>query len=154
MNQGFLPVFESLESRRLLSATINPSPIITADLEAIKADIVKLNADRKQVATTLAADWDAVKAAQKAVDQAVAPLRAALAAGCGFGADVALEALTAGAARLLGVEQEIGRLEPGLKADLVIWSDHPFAPGARVEQVYIDGREVYRADGKAEESDE
>ena len=80
MNQGFLPVFESLESRRLLSGTINPSPIITADLEAIKADIVKLNADRKQVATTLAGDRDAVKAAQRATDQAVAPLRAALAA--------------------------------------------------------------------------
>jgi imidazolonepropionase-like amidohydrolase len=43
------------------------------------------------------------------------------------------------------VEQQIGRLKKGLRGDVVVWSDHPFAPGARVERVFVGGREVYRA---------
>jgi len=74
-------------------------------------------------------------------------LGVARAIGQGFDEVAALGAVTSEAAALLGVEDEIGRLVPGNRADVVIWSRHPFAPGARVERVYIGGREVYRADG-------
>ncbi len=90
-------------------------------------------------------------------DSAAAPrlaLRAARAAGAGFDADTALAAMTGSAARLLGVERQIGRLEPGLQADLVVWSGHPLAPGACVERVFIAGREVYHAEGAWPEGDE
>jgi imidazolonepropionase-like amidohydrolase len=81
-------------------------------------------------------------------------LRAARAVGYGLDADAALTALTGGAAKLLGVDKMIGRLESGLRADLVVWSEHPFAPGAVVERVFIAGREVYRAEGPAAEGEE
>lgn len=79
-------------------------------------------------------------------------LRAAREAGHGFDSDAALTALTSGAARLLGLEGSIGRVRRGLSADLVLWSAHPFAPGARVERVFVGGVEVYRADD-AEDSE-
>ena len=78
-------------------------------------------------------------------------LRAALAVGHGLDADQALNALTSGAAELLGVEKQIGRVARGMAADVVIWSAHPFDPAARVERVLIAGREVYRADGVEDE---
>jgi imidazolonepropionase-like amidohydrolase len=81
-------------------------------------------------------------------------LRAARAVGYGFDAGAALVAMTAGAARFLGVEKEIGRLESGLQADLVVWSDHPLAPGAQAERVFVGGREVYRASGGDQEGNE
>jgi imidazolonepropionase-like amidohydrolase len=77
-------------------------------------------------------------------------LRAARAVSHGFDKDAAFEALTGGAARLLGVEKQIGRLKKGLRGDVVIWSDHPFAPGAKVERVFVGGREVFRADAESE----
>lgn len=79
-------------------------------------------------------------------------LRAAREAGHGFDNDAALTVLTSGAARLLGLEARIGRVRRGLSADLVLWSAHPFAPGARVERVFVGGVEVYRADD-AEDSE-
>lgn len=81
-------------------------------------------------------------------------LRVAQATGAGFDADAGLVAMTGGAARLLGVDKKIGRLATGLQADLVVWSAHPLSPEARVERVFVGGREVYRAAGGAEEHDE
>ena len=81
-------------------------------------------------------------------------LYAARAVGYGLDSDAALEAITSAAARLLGVEKEVGQLKEGLKADLVIWSDHPFAPGARVQRVFVGGQEVYRAEDEQQERDE
>jgi imidazolonepropionase-like amidohydrolase len=71
--------------------------------------------------------------------------RAALAISMGMKAGDALSAMTSSAAETLGVGDRIGRIEAGMGADLVIWSDHPFAPGARVERVFIAGREVFSA---------
>lgn len=73
-------------------------------------------------------------------------LLAARAVGHGLDSDKALAAITSKAADLLGLE-ELGRIAPGKQADLVVWSDHPFAPGARVERVLVSGREVFVADG-------
>jgi imidazolonepropionase-like amidohydrolase len=64
----------------------------------------------------------------------------------GLDRDAALRLITLDAARLLGLEDEMGRLARGMSADFVVWSDHPFSPAARVEQVYIAGVEVYHAE--------
>ena len=56
--------------------------------------------------------------------------------------DAALEALTAGAARIWGVEDHIGRLEAGMSADLVIWSGDPFEMTTRPLTVIVDGQPV------------
>jgi imidazolonepropionase len=61
----------------------------------------------------------------------------------------ALAGITANAARALGLEEETGRLEPGLAADLVLWEadDYrmiPYAAGhPLVHRVVIAGRTVY-----------
>ena len=81
-------------------------------------------------------------------------LRVARAVGSGWDAEAALTRITSDAAKLLGVEKEIGRLAPGLQADVVIWSDHPLAPGARVERVFVGGQEVYRAEHESQVGDE
>lgn len=70
-------------------------------------------------------------------------LRAAATVGPGFDSDRAFRTITADAAELLGVEDEIGRVRDGLAGDLVIWSEHPFAPGAKVEHVIVGGRMLF-----------
>ncbi|RMF78884.1 MAG: hypothetical protein D6744_09675 [Planctomycetota bacterium] len=57
----------------------------------------------------------------------------------------ALKRITGDAAELLGIDESVGRIASGMDADLVIWSDHPMSPGARVERVFVAGKEVYRA---------
>lgn len=84
-------------------------------------------------------------------DAATLAVHAALRAARGADGAVCLHALTGGAAELLGVEKRIGRLDEGLAADFVVWSDHPLSPGARVERVFIDGTEVYTAPAAGED---
>ncbi len=70
------------------------------------------------------------------------PQALALATRYGLGPDQALHGLTAGAADLLGIEDRVGRLRPGLDADLIIHSGPPFDLRSRVLQVFVNGREV------------
>jgi len=56
--------------------------------------------------------------------------------------DAALRALTAEPARIFGLGERRGRIEPGLTADLVLWSGDPLEVTAFAEQVWIEGRAV------------
>lgn len=67
---------------------------------------------------------------------------AGLAVANGLPWDAALEALTAGAARIWGVEEHVGSLVPGKAGDLVIWSGDPFEVTTAPVAVLIDGRRV------------
>jgi imidazolonepropionase-like amidohydrolase len=53
----------------------------------------------------------------------------------------ALEAITAAPARALG-RDDIGTVEVGKAADLVVWSGDPFELSTRVERLYVDGAET------------
>lgn len=68
------------------------------------------------------------------------PVYAGLAARFGLGDVEALRAITATPADVLGIAGCKGRLQAGLDADVVIWSAHPFAWDAKVEQVFLEGR--------------
>jgi imidazolonepropionase-like amidohydrolase len=70
-------------------------------------------------------------------------LAAGRAAGVSIGEDDALKWLTANPAWVLGIEGEVGTLEPGKRADVVVWSEDPFSTYARAEEVFIDGRLIY-----------
>ncbi len=72
------------------------------------------------------------------------PLQAMQAVRSGMAADDALEALTRGAAHVLGVVEKIGSIGPGLDADLLIWHGHPFEVGSELRRVFIHGEEVPR----------
>lgn len=72
--------------------------------------------------------------------------QAATAVKYGVPEDEALEALTLGAARLLGVDEFVGSLEPGKDADIVISSGDPLKINSWVETVIVDGKVVYEKD--------
>ena len=69
-------------------------------------------------------------------------LEAALAVREGLPYDAALRAITLTPAEIIGVEAQIGSIEPGKAADLAIFSGDPLDVQSKVEQVYIDGRLV------------
>lgn len=55
----------------------------------------------------------------------------------------AIKWITSNAAKSLGISDEVGTLEPGKVADVVVWSSNPFSVYAHAEQVFIDGAKVY-----------
>ncbi|HZM00708.1 MAG TPA: amidohydrolase family protein, partial [Planctomycetota bacterium] len=69
---------------------------------------------------------------------------AAVAAAHGLGPEAALSALTLDAARLLGLEQRLGSLEPGKDGDLALYDGDPFEYTTHCTGVVIDGRVVSR----------
>lgn len=52
----------------------------------------------------------------------------------------ALAAITSNAARILGVDDRVGRLVEGRDADFVVLGDDPFTTATQVTKVYINGR--------------
>jgi imidazolonepropionase-like amidohydrolase len=76
--------------------------------------------------------------------------QAALSVKHGLDRETALRALTINPARIVGVDDRLGSIEPGKDADLVIWSGDPLDVFSRVSRALIDGEEVYRfEDGEA-----
>lgn len=71
----------------------------------------------------------------------------ALAAGRRAGLDIdkarAIQWITLNAAKGLGIEDQVGSLEPGKMADVVIWNDDPFSVYTTVDKVFIDGHIKY-----------
>ncbi len=66
-------------------------------------------------------------------------------AGLDISQDAALGWITANPAWVLGIEDQVGTLEPGKRADLVIWDGHPFSVYTQAQQVWIDGVLVHDA---------
>lgn len=73
---------------------------------------------------------------------------AAFAIKYGMNREAALRALTLVPARMLGLAKDLGSLEPGKDADLVIWSGDPLSLASDVELVVIEGRVTWRKGGK------
>ncbi|MGI6551453.1 MAG: amidohydrolase [Syntrophomonadales bacterium] len=77
-------------------------------------------------------------------DHPVVPIQylgvcAALAVREGLDEETAIRALTWNPAHILGVDQELGSIEPGKKADIVIFDGHPLEVRSRVKQALVDG---------------
>lgn len=68
-------------------------------------------------------------------------------AGLTISAEHAIQWVTLNPARILGLDAQIGSLEPGKNADLVLWSGDPFSIYTKADKVFIDGALVFdRAD--------
>ncbi|MBO0831098.1 MAG: amidohydrolase [Actinobacteria bacterium] len=81
--------------------------------------------------------------------------QASLAVKHGLDRDSALRALTINPARIIGVGDRLGSIEPGKDADLVIWSGDPLDVLSRVDRALIDGEEIYSyADGEGHFADQ
>jgi imidazolonepropionase-like amidohydrolase len=71
----------------------------------------------------------------------------ALSAGRRGGIDIpereAIEWITRNSAKELGILDQTGTLEPGKRADVVIWNKDPFSIYALTQKVYVDGGLAY-----------
>ncbi|MFF5992926.1 amidohydrolase [Prauserella flavalba] len=72
--------------------------------------------------------------------------QAAIAVKEGLDPETALRSLTINPASILGLDDRIGALKPGLDADVVIWSGDPLDVMNRAMRVFVRGREVYHFD--------
>ncbi len=80
--------------------------------------------------------------------------QASLAVKDGLDRETALRALTINPARIAGVDDRLGSIEPGKDADLVIWSGDPLDVLSRAVRVFVDGAEIYSyAGGEAHFAD-
>ncbi len=71
------------------------------------------------------------------------PLEAAKMIAAGLPRAEAVKALTRNGARVLGVQDRVGTLEPGKDADLALFSGDPFRVATRVDATWIDGVNVW-----------
>lgn len=61
----------------------------------------------------------------------------------GLSPEEALKFVTFNPAKQLGIDAQVGSLEAGKEADLVVWSSSPLSSYARCEQTWIDGRKYF-----------
>ena len=73
--------------------------------------------------------------------------QASLAVKDGLDRETALRALTINPARIAGIDDRLGSIEPGKDADLVIWSGDPLDVLSRAVRVFVDGAEIYSYSG-------
>lgn len=55
----------------------------------------------------------------------------------------AIRWITSNAADVLGLGSQIGRIAPGLNADVVVWSGDPFSVYSKADLVFVDGAVAY-----------
>ncbi|MHA2158417.1 MAG: amidohydrolase [Candidatus Thorarchaeota archaeon] len=60
----------------------------------------------------------------------------------GMSSENALKCVTINPAEMLKIQDRVGSLEPGKDADIVIWSGDPFDFYSKVEQVFIEGKNI------------
>lgn len=70
------------------------------------------------------------------------PYQAATAVAYGLGVDDAIRSITLSAAEVLEVDDELGSLDAGKNATLIITSGNPLEITSKVERAFIDGREI------------
>ncbi len=74
-------------------------------------------------------------------------------AGFEHSASEALRWVTVNPAWALGIHEETGSLDVGLRGDIVVWSSHPLSTYAVADQVFIDGHRVHDAEHPVNRSD-
>jgi imidazolonepropionase-like amidohydrolase len=70
------------------------------------------------------------------------PYEASMAAGFGLPKDEAIKSVTLYPAQLLGIEDQLGSLQPGKSATLIVTTGDPLDFPTKIESAYIDGRKI------------
>jgi len=86
---------------------------------------------------------DSGEGIQRLNQEASKAWRAAREGGLDVSEQDALSWITANAAWALGIEDEVGTIAAGKRADLVLWSHHPLSVYAKASRVFIDGVTVF-----------
>lgn len=113
----------------------SPGPNRGANPNSLRADI--------QVLATLPAEQLALATMP---GQSVASLRlaASTALRAGLSERTVIEAITRVPARLLGVSDRVGSLEPGKDADFLVLNGHPLETTTHVQEVFINGLRAFK----------
>lgn len=122
-------------------------PVITGPLMTARS---KVEVGNKTLANPGILDRAGVKVALT-TDAPVIPIeflvyQAILCVKEGMDRDSAIRALTVNPAEIMGLDDRVGSLRPGLDADIVIWSGDPLDIMSRAQRVFVEGREVYTYD--------
>jgi imidazolonepropionase-like amidohydrolase len=80
---------------------------------------------------------------QRLNQEAAKSLVAGRALGLTISDEDAMRWITYNAAWALGIENQVGSLEVGKNADVVLWSGHPFSVYSKAEKVWIDGAMLF-----------
>ena len=86
--------------------------------------LVSLHSDNQQLSTRM--NWEAAKMLRT-----------------GLSPEQALALVTINTAKVFGIDDRIGSLEPGKDADFVIWSGDPLSTETHAEQTWVDGRRFF-----------
>ena len=109
-------------------------------LDGIEANAALVGAAKGGCAIIKSDDPDLI---QRLNQEAAEALAAGRAAGLTISEAEAIKWITANPAKALGIAKQTGSLEPGKRADLVIWDHDPFSIYARADRVYLDGAIAY-----------
>ncbi len=112
-------------------------------LDAVPAAIALLD----EAGVRVAVHSDSPDDIQRLNQEAAKALAAGRRAGLEVTREQAIRWITANPAWLVGIGEQVGTLEPGKRADLVVWSGDPFSVYTRAQLVFVDGILIYdRAD--------
>jgi imidazolonepropionase-like amidohydrolase len=109
-------------------------------LDGIEANAPLVAAAKGGCAIIKSDDPDVI---QRLNQEAAEALAAGRAAGLQITEAEAMRWITLNPAKALGIAKQTGSLEPGKRADLVIWDHDPFSIYARPDRVYLDGAIAY-----------
>ena len=86
---------------------------------------------------------DSAEGIQRLNQEAAKAMARGQRAGLDIPPERAIRWITSNPARSLGVAEQVGTLEPGKLADVVIWNRDPFSVYALADRVYVEGALVY-----------
>lgn len=86
---------------------------------------------------------DSAEGIQRLNQEAAKVIASASRAGMDIAPERAIRWLTANPARSMGIADQVGTLEAGKMADVVLWNGNPFSSYALAENVWIDGALLY-----------
>jgi len=116
-------------------------PVILGEVTAMPtSDNDPYDAPYSNAAKLAAAGVPFAIATASAVDSRNLPYNAALAEAYGLPADEALKAITLYPAQILGLQDELGSLAPGKRANVIVTNGDPLDVRTTVRYLFIDGR--------------
>jgi imidazolonepropionase-like amidohydrolase len=121
----------------VIASPVNDLPASFEQIAATQSNVGRMRAAGVKVSIGMVGDSHMLFNERQYAGNLVALTKVPGATGLTWGE--ALEAITSGPAKAVGMGGEIGSLTPGARGDVVIWSGDPLDPRSAAEQVYIDG---------------
>lgn len=133
-------VYQALDRIQGTNITLVLKPeIATEPFSARKINVAKMAADRNiEFSFSLSISGSQLDGS---IDEPLYPLAELVKSG--LDRTIALKALSATPARLLGIEETHGTIAPGKLANFLVFQGDPLATGNRLEQVIVKGRPIH-----------